>query len=97
MLHGRCQLFNIGKKENYGDSGASQVVPCGKEPTCQSRLDVRDGGSIHQEDPLEEGTATHSSILVWRILWTEKPGGLQSIVLHRVGHDRSNLAHTWRQ
>ena len=36
-------------------------------------------GSLGREDPLEEGTATHSSILVWRILWTEEPGGLQSM------------------
>jgi len=36
------------------------------------------------EDPLEEGTATHSSILAWRILWTEEPGGLQSIDPQRV-------------
>ena len=35
--------------------------------------------SLGQEDPLEEGTATHSSILAWKIPWTEKPGGLQSI------------------
>ena len=34
--------------------------------------------SLGQEDPLEEGTATHSSILAWRIPWTEEPGGLQS-------------------
>ena len=33
--------------------------------------------SLGQEDPLEEGTATHSSILAWGILWTEEPGGLQ--------------------
>ena len=39
------------------------------------------------EDPLVEGTATHSSILAWRIPWTEEPGGLQSIGLQRVGHD----------
>ena len=38
------------------------------------------------EDPLEEGMATHSSILAWRIPWTEEPGGLQSIGLHRVRH-----------
>ena len=37
--------------------------------------------------PLEEGMATHSSILAWRTPWTEKPGGLQSAGLHRVGHD----------
>ena len=39
------------------------------------------------EDPLEEGMATHSSILAWRIPWTEEPGGLQSMVLQRVRHD----------
>ena len=36
-------------------------------------------GSLGQEDPLEEGMATHSRILAWRISWTEKPGGLQSM------------------
>ena len=35
--------------------------------------------SLGQEDPLEEGMATHSSILVWEIPWTEEPGGLQSM------------------
>ena len=39
------------------------------------------------EDPLEEGMATHSNILAWRIPWTEESGGLQSMVLRRVGHD----------
>ena len=43
--------------------------------------------SLGWEDPLEKGVATHSSILVWRILWTEDPGGPQSIGLQRVGHD----------
>ena len=43
--------------------------------------------SLHQEDPLEKGMATHASILAWKIPWTEKPGGLQSIGLQRVGHD----------
>ena len=37
--------------------------------------------------------ATHSSILAWRIPWTDEPGGLQSIELQRVRHNRSNLAH----
>ena len=37
--------------------------------------------------PLEKGMATHSSILAWRIPWTEEPGGLQSTGLQRVGHD----------
>ena len=35
--------------------------------------------SLHQEDPLEKGMATHSSILAWKIPWTEEPGGLQSM------------------
>ena len=39
------------------------------------------------EDPLEEGMATHSSVLAWRIPWREEPGGLQSIGLQRVRHD----------
>ena len=38
--------------------------------------------------------ATHSSILAWRISWTEEPDGLQSMGSHRVGHDRSELAHS---
>ena len=40
-----------------------------------------------QEDPLEEGMATHSIIFASRIPWTEEPGGLQFIELQRVGHD----------
>ena len=40
-----------------------------------------------QEDPLEEGVATHSSIPAWRISWTEEPGGLQSMGSQTVGHD----------
>ena len=43
--------------------------------------------SLGQEDPLEEGMATHSSILAWRIPWTEEPDGLQSVGSQRVGHD----------
>ena len=39
------------------------------------------------EDPLQESMATHSSIHVWRIPWTEEPGGLQSMGSQRVGHD----------
>ena len=50
--------------------------------------------SLDREDPLEEGTATHSSILACRIPWTEEPGGLQSTGSQRVGHDWSNLART---
>jgi len=50
--------------------------------------------SLGWEDPLEEEMATHSSILAWRILWTEEPSGLQSIASQRVGHDQIHLANT---
>ena len=43
--------------------------------------------SLGWEDPLEKETATHSSILAWRIPWTEEPGGLQSTGSQRVGRD----------
>ena len=43
--------------------------------------------SLGREDPLEKEMATHSSILAWRIPWTEEPGGLQSMGSQRVGHD----------
>ena len=43
--------------------------------------------SLGQEDPLEKGMATHSSILAWRTPWTEEPGGLQSMWLQRVRHN----------
>ena len=43
--------------------------------------------SLGWEDPLEEGMATHSSVPAWRILWTEEPGGLQSMGLQRVGYE----------
>ena len=42
---------------------------------------------LGQEDPLEKGMATHSTIIAWRIPWTEEPGGLQSTGSQRVGHD----------
>ena len=50
--------------------------------------------SLGQEYPLEKGMATHSSILAWRMPWTEEPGGLQSIGSHRVRYDQSDLTHT---
>ena len=43
--------------------------------------------SLGQEDPLDNGMATHSSILAWRIPWTEEPGRLESMESQRVGHD----------
>ena len=56
--------------------------------------------SLDWEDPLEKGTATHSSILAWRIPWTKEPGTLQSMGLQRVRHDWVTFTFTvlprWR-
>ena len=59
----------------------------GKEDTCQCRLDLRLATSIPGLGrSWENGMAIHSSILAWRIPWTEEPGGLQFMGSHKVGH-----------
>ena len=65
--------------------GSSQVV-LGVKNLVQETQETR-VRSLGLEDPLEEGMATHSSILAWRIPWTEEPGGLQSMGLQRVRHN----------
>ena len=86
-------------KETMGTKGEVTEKKVGSVPLCS--LGFSDGSmvknlpatremqfrSLGQEDPLEEEMATHSTILAWRIPWTEEPGGLQSIGLQRVGHD----------
>ena len=59
----------------------AQVV---KNPPARQETLVQ---SLAREDPLEKEMATHSSILAWKIPWTEEPGGLQSMGLQRVRHD----------
>ena len=65
----------------YKDSPVAQM---GKNLLARQETRVQ---SLGQEDPQEKGMAVHSSILAWRIPWTEAPGGLQSVGSHRVGHD----------
>ena len=55
-----------------------------KESSCNAGTQVQ---SLGQEDPLERGMTTHSSILAWRTFWTEEPGRLQSTGSQRTGHD----------
>ena len=55
-----------------------------KESACSAGHPVL---SLGWEDPLEKGMASHSSNLVWKIPWTEEPGGLQSMGSQRAGHD----------
>ena len=63
---------------------ASLVVQMGKHLPAMQETQVR---SLDREDPLEEEKATHSSTVAWKIPWTEDPGRLRSMGLHRVGHD----------
>ena len=58
--------------------------PNGKESTAMQETWV---WSLGWEDPLEEGMATHSTILAWRIPWTEEPGGLQFMGSQKIGHN----------
>ena len=72
---------------NIGTSLVAQTVkslPATQETQLQS---------LRQEEPLEKGMATHSSILAKTIPWTEEPGGLQSMGLERVGHDLATNTH----
>ena len=65
-------------------SRASLVAQIVKNLPVMQKTWVR---SLGQEDPLEKGMATHSSILAWRIPWTEEPGGLQFMGSQGVGHN----------
>ena len=68
----------------YSVRGASLVAQSVKNLPAVQETQVR---SLDWEDPLEKEMATHSSILAWKISWTQEPGGLQSMGLQRVGHD----------
>ena len=70
--------------ENPMDGGAWWVVVHG---VAKSRTQLSDFTFIFHFPALEREMATHSSVLAWRIPWTEKPGRLQSMGSHRVGHD----------
>ena len=86
--------MNEGWMDGYRDRYPTGGLPDGprgkkkkKHPPAKAR-DSRDGSSTPGwEDPLEEDKAAHSSILAWRIPWTEKPGGLQSMGSQRVRHN----------
>ena len=79
---GRCSEEGIDYPLQY--SWASLVAQLGKNPPVMRETWIR---SLGWKDPLEKGMATHSSVLIWRIPWTEEPGGLQSMGSQRVGHD----------
>ena len=80
----RVVLANIKIICNLCSLRASLVAQTVKNPPVVQETQVQ---SLGQEGPLEKEMATHSSILSWRVPWTEEPGGLQSIGLQRMGHN----------
>ena len=81
---GTALFFCLALYGSMAHLGASLVAQLVKNLPAVQETWVR---SLGWEDLLEKEMATHSSILAWRISWTEEPGGLQSMGLQRVGHD----------
>ena len=77
-------IYKNGTDEPISQTGASLVAQRLKRLPAMQEISVR---SLGGEDPLEKEMTTHSSILAWRIPWTEEPGRLQSMGSQRVGHD----------
>ena len=77
-------LFSFDKRFFKNWDGESLVAQMVKNMPAMKESRVR---FLGQENPLEKGIATHSSIPAWRILWTEEPGRLRSMGLQRVAHD----------
>ena len=75
------------KSRNYREATVSQKANPLVAQTVKNLPAVQEVWFLDQEDPLEEGMATHSSILAWRIPWTEEPGKLQSMGSQRVRHN----------
>ena len=80
-------LKNLQRSLKQTLNGASQVASAVKNLSAQANAADMRIQRLGWEDPLEKGMATHSSILAWKMLWTEEPDGLQSIVLQRAGRD----------
>ena len=86
----KCKIYYI---RTWADQGnpVSLVAQMVKNLPTMQETQVR---SLDQADPLKKGKATHSTILTWRIPWTEEPGGLQSMWLQRVRHNWATHTHT---
>ena len=87
----RTQIFSIQSVSCFS-VGASLVSQMVKNLSAMQDTWV---WSLGWEDPLEKGTATHSSILAWRMPWTEEPGRLQSMESQRVRHHWVTFTFTW--
>jgi len=87
-----CHLWDLRVGHDWSDlAAAAAVAQTVKNLPAMQETRVR---SLDWEVPLEKGMAIHSSILAWRILWTEKPAGLQFMGSQRVRHDWAMNTHT---
>ena len=95
IFNGGGSINNVWLQEGFVESWASLVALMVKNLPTIPQTWV---WSLDQEDPLEKRMATYSSILAWRIPWTEEPSGLQSMGLQRVRHDwATNITTTcWK-
>ena len=85
LMQGAPVQYLVGELDlTYCNLGASLVAQRLKRPPAMRETWVR---SLDQEEALEKEMAPHSSVLAWRIPWTEEPGGLQPMGSQRVGHD----------
>ena len=96
VYNSQCIRINPGASR----SSLFHSATCGAADSKEAACNAGDPGSIPGAgSPLEKGMATHTSILSWRTSWTEEPGGLQSMGLQRIGHDRvtdtSTLGAQW--
>ena len=93
MIHGNMFILGHIITHNVYEKQISDLLPFPwgfpGGTVVKNRLSMQEPWvrSLGWEDPLEEEMATHSSILAWRIPWTEEPGGLQSMGLQKVGND----------
>ena len=103
LIPGNCEypplfvkrvLCRYNLSPNIFPGGASLVAQHVQNPPAMQVVQEMQVLSRGWEDPLEEGMATHSSILAWRIPWKEESGGLQSVGSQRVRHKWSDLACT---
>ena len=87
------ELYKRTKREQVRFPGGSKVK---NSPALQETQETR-GWSLGWEDPLEEGTGTHSTILITKIPWTKEAGRLWALEWQGAGHDWSNWAHTGKR
>ena len=88
--HHRCNGHELGK--TLGDGEGQGGLACCSPWGCKE-LDMTGHLNYNNDESLEKGMTTHSNILVWRIPWTEEPGGLQSMRSKRVGQDCATNIH----